>query len=182
MDQSTFMVVVAVATGIAALALVLQACFLFGTYKATQAMRDRIVQLVPKVEAIVPKVEALVPKVDALLDSSRATIEESRMAIAEVRSKSNAILDTGHRQMKTLETLLGDASTRTQRQMEHAEALVADTLSRAEDTVSLVHRGIMKPIRGVTGVAAGVAAAVQMLMRGSRTNPDQVTIDEEMFI
>src|SRR4051812_26880102 len=99
MDQSTFMVVVAVGACIAALALVLQACFLFGTYKATQVMRDRIVQLVPKVEAILPKVEALVPKieavipkVDALLESSRTTVEESRLAIAEVRQKSNAIL------------------------------------------------------------------------------------------
>ena len=182
MDQSTLILIIAIFTGIAAIALVMQAFFLFGAYKATQVLRDRVVALLPKVEAIVPKVEALVPKIDGLLESSKQTVDESRAMIAEIREKSNLILDTGHRQMKSLEGLIGDASTRTQRQVEHAEAVVSDTLARAEETVAIVHRGIMKPIRGITGVAAGVSAAVQMLIRGGRQNPDQVTLDEEMFI
>jgi hypothetical protein len=45
-----------------------------------------------------------------------------------------------------------------------------------------VHQGILTPIRGITGVAAGVRAALQFLMRGTRPSPDQVTVDEEMFI
>jgi hypothetical protein len=39
----------------------------------------------------------------------------------------------------------------------------------------------MRPIRGINGLAAGVGAAIQFLLRG-RPRPDRVTVDEEMFI
>ena len=60
--------------------------------------------------------------------------------------------------------------------------MVEDALARAQETVELVHKGILAPIRGINGVAAGVRAALQFLMRGTRPSPDQVTVDEEMFI
>ena len=47
--------------------------------------------------------------------------------------------------------------------------------------VQTVHRGVMKPLRGVAGVAAGVSAALQYLM-SRRPNPQNATLDEEMFI
>ena len=179
----------AVAVSLSAIAMVFGACFLFGIYKATAAVRDRVMLVIPKVEAVIPKVDAmlpkvdaLLPKIDALLESSTQTVTESRAMIVDIRKKSNLILDSGQKQMQSLEVLISDASDRTRRQMEHAEMIVSDTLEKAEQTVGLVHKGIMKPIRGVTGVAAGVSAALQVLFRAGRTNPDEVTIDEEMFI
>ena len=157
----------AVFTAVAAIALVIQACLMFGMYKATATLTERLTIMLPKVEA--------------LMDTSRVTLEESRATIAEIRHKSNLILDTGHRQIKQLELILSDAAERTSKQMAYAEAVVQDALSRVEDTVSLVHKGVLKPIRGITGIAAGVGAAVQYLMR-RRPNPERATLDEEMFI
>ena len=57
-----------------------------------------------------------------------------------------------------------------------------DAMSRVQQTVGLVHGGIMKPIREINGVAAGVRAAIQYFTRGGRPNPDRATADEEMFI
>ena len=84
--------------------------------------------------------------------------------------------------METVSEVLEEASLRTRRQLKNAEIVVEDALVRAQETVELVHKGILAPIRGINGVAAGVRAALQFLMRGTRPSPDQVTVDEEMFI
>ena len=167
MDQSTLLVIMAGAVSVSAIALVIQACLLFGTFKATQTLRDRVVTILPKVEA--------------LLDTSRAAVDEGRAGIAEIREKSNLILDSGQKQMQALQGVLADAQERSRRQFEHMELLVNDTLSRVEDTVALVHKGVLKPIRGINGLAAGLSAAIQFMLRG-RPNPNRVTVDEEMFI
>lgn len=167
MDQTTLLYIMAGFTCVAAIALVIQACLMFGMYKATVALTERVTLMLPKVEA--------------LMDTSRVAIEESRATIAEIRQKSNLILDSGHKQIKQLESILADAAERTTKQLAYAEAVVQDALGRVEDTVALVHKGVLKPIRSITGIAAGVGAAVQYLMR-RRPNPERATLDEEMFI
>jgi hypothetical protein len=167
MDQTTLLYIMAGFTCVAAVALVIQASLMFGMYKATVALTERVTLMLPKVEA--------------LMDSSRVAIDESRATIAEIRYKSNLILDTGHKQIQQLELILNDAAERTTKQLAYAEAVVQDALERVEDTVALVHKGVLKPIRSITGIAAGVGAAVQYLMR-RRPNPERATLDEEMFI
>ena len=167
MDQSTLLVIMAGSVVVSAVALVIQAVLLFSTYRATQTVRDRVVTLMPKVEA--------------LLDTSRAAVDEGRAGIAEIREKSNLILDAGQKQMQSLQSILADAQERSKRQFEHVELLINDTLGRVEETVALVHKGVMKPIRGVNALASGLSAAFQYLLRG-RPNPGRVTADEEMFI
>ena len=167
-NQTTFLVLIAVFVAISAAALVFQAVMLYGTYKTSKELRDRIVPLTVKV--------------DALVETSRSAIDEARVRIVEVTTRTNQILDVAKRQMETVEDLLGDASLRTRRQLRNVEIVVEDALARTQETVELVHKGILAPIRGINGVAAGVRAALHFLMRGTRPSPDQVTVDEEMFI
>lgn len=167
MDESTLLYIMAGAVSVSAIALVIQAFMLFGMYKAVAALRERVMITLPKVEA--------------LMETSKTTLEDARATIMDLRVKSTAILDTGQRQMKQLEALLNDASDRTSRQLAYAEAVVEDTLNRVEDTVNLVHKGVLKPIRGITGLAAGVSAALQYLL-SRKPNPRGATLDEEMFI
>jgi len=167
-NQTIFLALIAVFVAVSAAALIFQAAMLYGTYKASRELRDRIVPLTAKV--------------DALVETSRSVVTEARVQIAEITTKTSDILDVAKQQMETLGEILEDASARTRRQMEHAEIVVDDAITRAQDTVELVHSGILAPIRGINGVAAGVRAALQFLMRGTRPSPDQVTVDEEMFI
>jgi hypothetical protein len=131
-------------------------------------MRDRIVPLTVKV--------------DALLETSRSAVDEARVKLGEITTKTNQILDVAKQQMETVEEFLEDASLRTRRQLRNVEMVVEDALARAQETVEIVHKGILTPIRGINGVAAGVRAALHFLLRGTRPSPDQVTVDEEMFI
>jgi hypothetical protein len=167
-NQTIFLALIAVFVAVSAAALIFQAAMLYGTYKASRELRDRIVPLTVKV--------------DALVDVSRTTIDEARTKMGEIATRTNQILDVAKQQMETVEEVLEDASLRTRRQLRNAEIVVEDALARAQETVELVHKGILTPIRGINGVAAGVRAALVFLMRGTRPSPDQVTVDEEMFI
>jgi len=167
MEQTTLLYIMAGAVVVSAVALVIQACLLFGMYKAAVTLQQRVITLLPKVEE--------------LTVTSKAAVEEARAAIAEVRQKSNEILDTGQKQMRHLESMLSQAASLTNKQLAQAEAILDDAMGRVQDTVHLLHKGVLKPVRGVTGLMAGVSAAFQYLL-SRRPSPDRVTLDEEMFI
>jgi biopolymer transport protein ExbB/TolQ len=167
MDQS-LLIVMTVFVIVAAIALVVQAVMMYGVSKSARAVEQHVAKLAPKVES--------------LTETSRAAIDEGRASMAEITTRTREILDTTQRQLNRVDNVLEDVAERARVQMDRAEMVVDDAMSRAQQTVSVVHSGIMKPIREINGVAAGVRAAIQYFMRGDRPTPDQVTADEEMFI
>ncbi len=168
MDQQALLIIMAVFVAVAAIALVIQAGMMYGIYKSSRAMQT--------------KVETLAPKIEALAETSRAAVDESRVKIAEITTKTSEILDITKKQLERVEVLLEDASTRALVQFDRAEMVIDDAMTRAQETVSVVHEGIMKPIREISGIAAFLRASLQYFFRGARPTPDQVTADDEMFI
>ncbi len=168
MSEATLLYVMTAFVIISAIALCIQAIMLGGIYKTVKQLQ----------EAINP----LVPKVANLVEKANSTLDQSGRQIAEITSKTNDILDSTKRQVAIVEELVGDAASRAKVQMERVELVLDDTLSRAHETVAVVHDGIMKPLREVNGIAAGVRAALGSLARGNRPTPDRATADEEMFI
>jgi hypothetical protein len=168
MDDHTLLMIMAVFVFVAAVALVIQAGMLFGIYKASRTIEQKATDLAPKVEALV--------------DSSRTAIDDSRRQITEITMRTNDILDSAKKQMECVDEMLADATMRTRRQLDRAELVLDDAMDRAQQTIIAVHGGVMKPIREINGVAAGLRAALHFLMRGGRPSPDQATMDEEMFI
>lgn len=175
MSETALLYVMTAFVIISAIALCIQAVMLGGIYKTTKALQDAINPLLPKVESLLPKVESLVTK-------ASATVEQSSKQITDITTRANDILDSTKRQLEIVEGVIGDAASRAKVQMERVELVIDDTLSRAHETVAVVHDGIMRPLREVSGVAAGVRAALESLTRGSRPTVDRATSDEEMFI
>lgn len=153
---------------IAAVALCIQAGMLAGLYRTTKQLQQTI--------------NPLVPKVDNLVETTKTTVEQSSKQIAEVTTRANDILDSTRRQLLVVEDVVNDAAARAKVQLERVDLVLDDTLTRAHQTVEELHNGILKPLRQLNGVAAGIRAAVEFLGRGNRPNVDQATSDEEMFI
>jgi hypothetical protein len=174
MDQNLLLIIMAVFVFIAAVALCIQAGFLFGIFKAMRSLEERTAPLLPKLDA-------LIPKVDALMETSRAAIDESRQQFHDISEKTTEILDMTRKQLARVDDVMQDATTRARAQMDRAEMVIDDTMNRAQETVALVHKGVMKPLREIQGVSAGVRAALNFLMRGRHNGP-VATADEEMFI
>jgi ABC-type transporter Mla subunit MlaD len=168
MSETTLLYVMTAFVIISAIALCIQAGMLAGIYKTIKSLQETINPLVPKVESLVAK--------------ATSTVEQSGRQITEVTARANDILDSTKRQLAVVEEVVGDAAVRAKVQMERVELVLDDTLSRAHETVAVFHDGIMRPLREVSAVAAGIRAAVGALARGDRPTVDRATSDEEMFI
>lgn len=168
-DQITILLwVIAAFVFISTVALCMQAGFLYGSYKAAKAMEQKVVPLVPKVESLV--------------ETARTTVEQSRKQIVDITTKTNEILDSTKRQLLKIEEVVSDGTTRAKAQMERVEMVLDDTMSRAHETVSVLHNGVMRPLREINGIVIGIKTAFQYLGRGNRPSVAQATSDEEMFI
>jgi hypothetical protein len=175
MDQQTLLILMTAFVAIAAIALLIQAGLLFAIFKTTRAVDE-------KAQRLLPKVEALMPKVEALVESSRVAVEDGRRQIAEITSRTTEILDTTRVQLGRVDAVMQDVTTRAAIQLDRAEMVLDDAMNRAQETVALVHSGVMKPLRQIQAVATGLQAVVNYLMRGRNGNPARATVDEEMFI
>jgi hypothetical protein len=167
MDQQTLLTIMAAFVIISAIALIIQAGFLFGIYKGLKNLEE--------------KTTPLIPKVDALVEASRSAVTESRTQIHDISLKTGDILDVTRKQLARVDEVLEDAAVRARVQMDRAEMVLDDALNRTQETVAAVHSGIMKPLREIQGVQAGIRAAVNFLTR-PRHNGPVATADEEMFI
>lgn len=168
MDEHLLLIIIAVFVFVASVAMCIQAGFLFGIYRAARALEEKAIPLIPKM--------------DALVESSRVAIDDSRRQIHEITAKTSDILDITRKQLARVDEVLEDASGRARVQFDRAEMVLDDAMTRTQETVAIVHSGIMKPLREIQGVTAGVRAALNFLMRGRHNGPVHATADEEMFI
>jgi hypothetical protein len=168
MDQQTLLYIMTAFVVLAAVAMVAQAVAIIGLYKGMKATEARLA--------------AVLPKVEKLVETSQVTIEQGRAQILEITKRTTEILDSARTQLNRVDEVLADAALRARVQLERAESIIDDTLSRAQQTVGLVHSGVMRPLREIQGITAGVKAALGFIAKGNRPSVAQVTQDEEMFI
>lgn len=161
--------VMAGAVVVSALALVLQLLILYGLYRTSRTMNTEVLGMLPGMRR--------------LIESAEATIVQGRTQIAEVTSRAVEVLDMTRAQLDKVDESMGDALVGLRDQLKRAEIMVDDSLTKMHDTVSTVHSGVMKPLREISGIAAGVRAAVRTLAGGeSRASVAEATQDDEMFI
>jgi hypothetical protein len=165
MDQNTLLVIF---VAIAAIALLGQAVALIGLLFVARDIRTKILALWPRIEEIVAV--------------SKRSVDRVETHITRIGAVSVAILDVTKQQLDKVDELLSDASTRARVQMERAEMVLDDTMTRVQETVGIVQRGVLRPVREVHGILSGFRTALAHLGRGGRPTVDHATSDEEMFI
>ena len=168
MDQNLLMFVMTLFVVLSAVALFIQAGLLYGIYKSARTVQEQTASVLPQVRSILTKAET--------------TIDQSQRNVIEITAKANEMMDLGKAQLVRLDAVMKDASSRAKVQIEKAEMVVDDTMSRVHESVAAVHNGILRPIREIHGVAAGVKTAVAVFLRGGRPSVDRATQDDEMFI
>lgn len=140
----------------------------------------------PSVERIGPaadKIGQLVDKFGMTLASANRIMDETRPKINEITVETLAIAKTGREQVERLGGLLTDAGERARARLEQIDHTVESTVEQVEQVGGTVRRAVMKPVKEVNGLAAGISAAVSTLVHGSRkSSVDSATQDEEMFI
>jgi hypothetical protein len=153
---------------VSALALILQALLMLGLYKSSVAIGK--------------EAAAIASQVESFVESTQRTLEQSRKQIADVAAKTSEVLDLTHKQLVRIDDVLGEATFRARVQMDRVEMIVDDSLELLQNTTAGLQRAVLRPVREITGLAAGLQAALSFLFRGERMTVEQATHDEEMFI
>jgi hypothetical protein len=169
MENSGFLWAITLFVAIAAISMIAQAVATFRMYRAVQALQDKVLPLIPKTES--------------LLESTRETIVDTRKQMAELSAKTSEILDSTRTQLFRIDEVMLDATSRAKAQLERIDLVMGDTVNRVHETVTMLHNGVLRPVRELNGISAGIRAAVGAIFGGGRRSPAApVTHDEEMFI
>ena len=93
------------------------------------------------------------------------------------------IAKEGREQVERAGELLHEAGERARNRLEQIDATVESTVGQVEQMGDSMKRAVMRPVKEVNGIAAGISAAMATLIKKPRkSSVDSATQDEEMFI
>jgi ABC-type transporter Mla subunit MlaD len=168
MNPDILLYVMAAAIVVSAAAIVIQSVLMVAMYRASRAMQTQLT--------------SLTAKAGPLAESGHRLLEEVRGYAGDISNKTSELIALSHRQLDRVDEALAEATSRTRTQMDRIEMVLDDTINRFQETTSLLQDGILKPLRQLNAVTAGVRAALSILTGGRRTTVEKATHDEEMFI
>jgi len=176
MPEDVFRWVIAVAVFLACIASIWQAFVLFAIYRAgkeaQKAGKEAQHRLGP-----------LVDHFEAILTTSSKMLEENRPRIAEITAETLVFAKATRLQAERIAELIDDASGRAKARIAQIDQTVGNTVEQVEHATDAVKSAVLKPVKEVNGIVAGVRAAFSTYAHGgNRNSPEHATQDEEMFI
>jgi hypothetical protein len=144
---------------------------------------DRLVPMVEKAGVAMGKVGAAAEGASGVIASVKLIVDDNRPKVSTVCNEAVAIADTSRQQVERLGGLLYEAEGRARSRLEQIDTAVGNTVENVEHAGESIRHAVLRPVREVNGLAAGISAAVATLVRGPRrSSVDSATQDEEMFI
>jgi methyl-accepting chemotaxis protein len=168
MADSNLLYVLIAFVALCALSQLGQALAMLGLYRKVKEIQQQAVPLIGKAEAT--------------LESAKSTLEDSRRQIVDISRKANEILDSTKTQLVRVDSLMSEATDRARTQMDKVELVVGDSVDKVQSIVNTTHNGLIKPLREVNALVAGVRGGFGFLFGRQKGPVSGVTQDEEMFI
>ena len=169
MPDDVFRWVIAGAVILACLAFLVQAIVVLLLYRVARHTQTKIMPLVDRA--------------DPILATTRQILEENKSHIAEVSVEAVAIARTARVQVDRVSDLLAESAARAKARLAQIDRTVDETVEQVEQVGDAVKSAVLKPVKEVNGLMAGMKAAISTYATGSRRpSVDHATQDEEMFI
>jgi hypothetical protein len=144
---------------------------------------DRFLPVIDKTIVIVERAGVLVQSANQATLTANQLLREVRPRISQISEETAAIVHAGREQVERVGDLLHDAGDRARARLEQINHDVESTVKQIEHVSETVKSAVLRPVREVNGIAAGISAAVATLVRGQhKSSVDSATQDEEMFI
>ena len=211
MTEDTFRMVVTAAVALASIAFVVQAMAMFAFYRVARRMQQKVGPLADQAEPVIGKLGPMISEiglaaqrlgpmidkvglaagkvapvadqVESVLATANRIMEETRPRISELSGEAVEIVRSGREQVERIGELLHEAGDCARTRLEQIDQAVESTVEQVGQVGDAVKRAVLRPVREVNGLAAGISAAVATLVHHSRKpSVDQATQDEEMFI
>ncbi len=175
MSEETFRWVITGAVAISALFILIMAAATVGIYSAISKIRTKVEEAMVHVEPMLDTARRLTdqnaPKVSAIASDAQQIAANAKDISYVAKDQAHHFAEVGR-----------DLADRTKAQVARVDAVVDESLVKAQIAGSSVKEAVMKPVREAGGIVAGVKAAVATYAAGGRPSIDSVAQDEEMFI
>jgi len=176
MPDDTFRWVITSAVAISTLCIMVVAIAAIGLFRVVSKVQARV-------DGIANRVEPLVEQVKALTDENSANVTRMLNNAASIVLNAKDISEVAKEQAHRFAEIGRDVADRAKAQIARVDAAVDKTVDQVQVAGENAKVAVMKPVREVSGLIAGVKAAVASLSsNGRRPTMDHITQDEEMFI
>jgi len=176
MPDDTFRWVITGAVAISTLCILMMAMAAVALYRVVSKMQARV-------DGIADRVDPLVVTVQKLTDGNSQNINNIVTNAASVVLNAKDISDVAREQAHRFAEIGRDFADRAKAQIARVDAAVDKTVDQVQVAGENAKVAVMKPVKEVSGLIAGVKAAVASLSsNGRRPTMDHITQDEEMFI
>lgn len=183
MPEDVFRWVVAIAVILACIALVVQAGMVVALYAAIKKTQAKLTPVVDKAGPMIASGMEIIESSRKVVEATRELLAENRPRIAEIAIDAVAITHDVRGQVGRVGEFVHDATGRAKVRIAQIDEKVDATVEHVEQVGEAVKSSVMRPVREVNGVAAGIKAAVSAYGQGRRRNAvERATQDEEMFI
>jgi methyl-accepting chemotaxis protein len=169
MDNTTQTLLV-VFIAVAALGLLMQAGFSFGTFLAARKTQK-------KLEALAEDVR--LHAMPAVI-SSREVIQDVSPKIRTIVENLSAISVTLRARSEQIGGVVEDVTTRAHAQASRVDGIVSGTLDGLNTAVHAIEHGIAAPVRHVNGILNGLRAGVEVMRK--KTPDNHPESDGDLFV
>jgi uncharacterized protein YoxC len=144
---------------------------------------EKIGPMLDRAGVVITKAGPAIEEAGKALANANRILEDVRPRIAEVSSDVVGITHLTREKVQQLGDVLVDAGERARARLEQIDTTVNSTVEQVEQVGDAMKRAVLRPVREVNGLAAGISAAVATLVKKPRkSSVDSATQDEEMFI
>lgn len=175
MSEETFRIVITVGVGIAVLAI-------FAMAVAALVMLNIFGKVRARIDSVVERAEPILSTVQKFTTENSPRFSDIVRNTKEISVEAVDIAHVAKDQAHRFAEVGRDIADRTRAQVSRLDTAVDETIERAHEAGDTVKSAVLKPVREVSGIAAGVKAAVSAFAHGGRASVNHVTQDEEMFI
>lgn len=175
-------ILLAIFTGVLAIAVLMQTLIFFGMYKAIR-------KLVNRIDGISKDLLRNVDKVTAKAEETLTTIEDIGHGFAPVKDKVVDIAEILHQRVLRVDDFLEETTNTAREEVDRVKTRIESATNRAEELLEMMHDSILIPINQINAITRGIQAGIDFLFRRRRNLPETVQQAEadqqdndEMFI
>jgi ABC-type transporter Mla subunit MlaD len=168
MQSDTALVLLSIAVAVSSLSLLVQAIASWRIYLSVRKLQEEVAPLIPKARST--------------LEQAEATLRQASAELRQAGEKAKELMGAVQQQVDGIDRARQELATQWRVQSERIDLVLEDILGRVQDVVGVLHGTVMRPVREVSGMVAGVKAALQTLLMSRRPTVDRVTHEDEMFI
>jgi len=169
-------ILLAIFTGILALAVLAQTFIFFGMFRAFRQFTSRMDSIS---KDLIKNVEVVTAKAEETL----TTIRDIGNDFKPVKDKLVDVAEIVHERVVRVDDFLEETTNTARTEVQNMKDRVESAANRTEELLETMHDSILAPVNEISALTRGIRAGFDLLFRWRRKPsvppPDQ---DEEMFI